>query len=292
MKTVYSTNFPGIKEFRRGKVRDVYEIGDKLLVVATDRVSAFDVVMDSPIPEKGRVLSQISAFWFEKTKHIVNNHFITNKVADYPAELQPFAEELEGRSMLVKKCKMIPLECIVRGYIAGSGWKEYKRSQTVCSIPLPAGLLEHSKLPEPIFTPSTKAEEGHDENISPEQAAKIIGEELAAAVAEASLKLYYYAAEYLESVGLILCDTKFEFGLDENNVLTLIDEALTPDSSRFWLKSEYAPGRPLVNFDKQALRDYLESINWNKMPPPPPLPDEIINKTTEKYLDAWRKICK
>ena len=291
METVYSTEFKDLKLFRKGKVREVYEIDDKLLIVASDRVSAFDVVMDQPVPEKGKLLSQISSFWFEKTRHIVPNHMITNKVAEYPEILQKYAPELEGRSMLVKKCKLIPLECIVRGYVAGSGWKEYQKSRTICKIELPEGLLEHSQLPEPIFTPSTKAEIGHDENISYQQAIEIVGASIAEKVKNYSIELYKFGAQYLDSVNLILADTKFEFGIDENGEITLIDEALTPDSSRFWLKEEYAPGKPIVQFDKQVLRDYLETTGWGKTPPPPVLPAEILTKTTEKYLDAYRRIC-
>lgn len=292
MKLMLKSDFKNLKLINVGKVREVYEVEDKILFVTSDRISAFDVIMDQPIPNKGAILSAISAFWFEKTKHIVKNHFITNEVAKYPQACQEYASELEGRSMLVKKCKPLPIECIVRGYVAGSGWKDYKKTGKICGIEIPSGLQEFEKLPEAIFTPSTKASEGHDENISFEQAAGIIGKEKAEKIKEYSLALYKFAAEYLLSKGLVLADTKFEFGEDENGEIILIDEALTPDSSRFWLLEDYAPGKPQMNFDKQVLRDYLESIDWNKMPPPPVLPDEIINKTSEKYEIARERIIK
>ncbi len=293
MGLLYKTNFDDLKiphSVRRGKVRDIYEMEDSLLIVATDRISAFDVVMDDAIPEKGRVLSLISVFWFEKTKHILKNHFISNNVEDYPEDFHKYREQLEGRSMLVRKCRPLPIEAIVRGYIAGSGWKEYKKSRTVCGIPLPEGMQEFDKFDAPLYTPSTKAEEGHDENISYEQASAIIGEELNGKVKDACLALFNFGSQYLEQRSIILPDTKFEFGLDENNELILIDEALTPDSSRFWDMKAYQPGKPQVNFDKQILRDYLESLDWNKQPPPPPLPPEIITRTTEKYLEALKLI--
>ncbi|OGU14890.1 MAG: phosphoribosylaminoimidazolesuccinocarboxamide synthase [Ignavibacteria bacterium GWB2_35_12] len=290
MAIVYKTDFRGVTEPRRGKVRDIFETEKYILIVATDRISAFDVIMNEPIPEKGKILSQISTSWFNRTKNIIRNHFLSNYVADYPYEFHKYSEQLEGRSMLVKKCKPLPIECIVRGYVAGSGWKEYKSNKSICGISLPEGLLEFSRLPEPIFTPSTKAEVGHDENISPEQAGDMIGKELAAQIADVSIKLYKFGAEYLEKNNIILADTKFEFGTDEDGELFLIDEALTPDSSRFWLKEEYSPGKPQINFDKQVLRDYLESLDWNKQPPPPKLPQEIIDKTLEKYKEAFRRI--
>ncbi len=290
MKAVYRTNFLDINEPRRGKVRDIFELENYLLIVATDRISAFDVIMEQPINEKGKILSGISSFWFEKTNHLIKNHFISNKVEDFPVEFHKYREELEGRSMLVKKCKPLPIECIVRGYVAGSGWKEYKKNGTICGIKLPGGLLEFSRLPEPIFTPSTKAEEGHDENISNEKAAELIGKEMAEKIADISIKLFKFGSEYLENNDIILADTKFEFGLGDNGELLLIDEALTPDSSRFWLMEEYAPGKPQTNFDKQVLRDYLESLDWNKQPPPPVLPDDIINKTLDKYREAYHRI--
>jgi phosphoribosylaminoimidazole-succinocarboxamide synthase len=292
MKPLYSTDYKELKLFRRGKVRDVYEIEDKLLIVATDRISAFDVIMSQPIPEKGSILSKISAFWFENSKEIVPNHFITNKIIEYPENLKKYSSELEGRSMLVRRSNPLPLECIVRGYVAGSGWKEYKQHRTICGITLPDGLIEHSKLPEPIFTPSTKAEEGHDENISFPKATALVGEEIANKVRNISIDLYNFANNYLESVGLILADTKFEFGINNNGEIILIDEALTPDSSRFWLKDDYSPGKPIVQFDKQPLRDYLESIKWNKLPPPPVLPNEVLESTTERYKEALKRILK
>ena len=290
MKTVYETKFENVPPPRRGKVRDIYELDEFLLIVASDRISAFDVIMNEPIPGKGQMLSQISNFWFEKTGHIIQNHFITNYVKYYPSPFNTYVSELEGRSMLVKKCKVLPVECIVRGYVAGSGWKEYKQKQTICGIPLPAGLQEFSRLPEPIFTPSTKAEVGHDENITLAQLEELISNDMAKRIEEVSLKLYKFASEYLEKRNIIFADTKFEFGIDDKGELILIDEAITPDSSRFWLKETYAPGKPQYNFDKQVLRDYLESIDWNKQPPPPKLPDEIIEKVIEKYKEAVKRI--
>jgi phosphoribosylaminoimidazole-succinocarboxamide synthase len=290
MGTIYKTEFKNLKLFRSGKVRDVYEFDDSLLIVATDRISAFDVIMNDPIPGKGEILSKISAFWFSKTKSIIPNHFITNDVSQYPKECQPYAQELKGRSMMVQKCKPLAIECIVRGYITGSGWKEYLKQGTVTGIPLPQGLVEFQKLPEPLFTPSTKAEEGHDENISFEQASEIVGKEIAKKVSDVSIALYKFGAEYLEQNNLILADTKFEFGLDENNNLILIDEALTPDSSRFWQKDVYKPGKSPVQFDKQILRNYLLSLDWNQKPPAPKLPVEIVIKTAEKYKEALNMI--
>lgn len=292
MNTILETNFKDLKLKQKGKVRDIYDLDQFLLFVTTDRISAFDVVMSEPIPDKGKILSQISAFWFRNTTHIVKNHFITNNVEDYPQECQKYSAELDGRSMLVKKCKVLPIECIVRGYVAGSGWKEYRSQGTICGIKLPEGLKEFSKLPEPIFTPSTKADVGHDENINIEKAAEIIGWDNVKKLSDYSIKLYKYAEEYLEKNGLIIADTKFEFGVNEDGEIILIDEALTPDSSRFWLKEKYAPGVAQYNFDKQVLRDYLEMISWNKQPPPPHLPDEIIKKTQEKYWEAFHRIVK
>lgn len=290
MRAIYKTNFEGLKLFRSGKVRDVYEFEDTLLIVATDRISAFDVIMGEPITGKGEILSKISTFWFSKTSGIVKNHLITNNVDEYPEECHQYKDILKGRSMLVKKCKPLAIECIVRGYITGSGWKEYKNNGTVAGLPLPAGLLEFERLPEPLFTPSTKAEEGHDENISFAQASEIAGEEFAFKAKDISLKLYKFGADYLEKNNLILADTKFEFGIDGNNEIILIDEALTPDSSRFWQKDCYAPGKKPVQFDKQILRNYLLSLDWNQKPPAPKLPDEIINQTSEKYLEALKMI--
>jgi len=290
MQTIYKIEIPELKLIKSGKVREVFEIDNNLLIVAADRISAFDVVMNEPIPEKGKILQQISAFWFEKTKHIIPNHFITNKVDEYPEICHKYYDTLDGRSMLVKKCKPLPIECIVRGYITGSGWKEYQKQGTITEIKLPQGLIEFQQLPEPIFTPSTKAEEGHDENISFEKAKQLVGKEIAEKLREISIALYKFGAELLSQNNLILADTKFEFGIDENGTLILIDEALTPDSSRFWQKDIYQPGKPPVQFDKQILRDYLLSLDWNKKPPAPTLPEEIINKTAEKYNEALKLI--
>ncbi|MBR3091002.1 MAG: phosphoribosylaminoimidazolesuccinocarboxamide synthase [Bacteroidetes bacterium] len=291
MEAIFQTNFNDIKLFRRGKVRDVYEIDDKLIFVASDRISAFDVIMNEPIPTKGEILTKISKFWFEKTRHIIKNHFISTDINDFPEICKKYEKELKGRAMLVKKSKPIMLECVVRGYVAGSGWKEYKKQGTICGIKLPSGLKEYGKLPEPIFTPSTKAEVGHDENIGFDAAVKIVGEEIANKLRKYSLELYNFAYNYLYQRGIILADTKFEFGLDENNEIILIDEALTPDSSRFWLLENYNAGKVEMNFDKQVLRDYLETTSWNKQAPAPTLPDEIINKTIDKYKFALKAIC-
>lgn len=290
MNTMYRSDFKNLKLINSGKVREIYEVDGKILFVTSDRISAFDVIMDQPIPNKGTILSEISAFWFGKTKHIVDNHFITNDINEYPEQCKEYANELSGRSMLVRKCKTLPIECIVRGYVAGSGWKDYEQTGKICGIEIPGGLVEFQRLPEPIFTPSTKAEEGHDENISFEQAAQIIGLEKAEKIKKYAVELYKFAAKFLFVKGLVLADTKFEFGEDENGEIILIDEALTPDSSRFWLLEDYAPGKPQMNFDKQVLRDYLESIDWNKTPPPPHLPEEILQKTSEKYQIARKRI--
>jgi phosphoribosylaminoimidazole-succinocarboxamide synthase len=281
------TNLPGVKLFSRGKVRDVYELGDKLLVVATDRLSAFDVVMREGIPDKGRVLTQLSCFWFNLIQDEIRHHFITAKVADYPPELHPFADQLEGRSMLVEKAQVFPIECVVRGYLAGSGWKEYHAAGSVCGIKLPAGLQEASRLENPIFTPATKAQTGHDENITWEEMAAQVGTVAAVMLRKLSLELYHKAREFAEGRGIIIADTKFEWGLKDGQVI-LIDEVLTPDSSRFWPVHEYAAGKPQPSFDKQFVRDYLESLRWNKQPPPPPLPPEVVEKTSEKYREAYR----
>lgn len=290
MATVYRTEFSSLSLFRRGKVRDVYDMGNALLMVATDRISAFDVIMDEPIPGKGAILTALSLFWFEKTKHLVPNHLLSANVDEFPVECQPYADELRGRAMLVKKTRPLPIECVVRGYLAGSGWKEYRQSSTVCGIALPTGLVESAQLPEPIFTPSTKAEEGHDESIAFEQAAALCGEALASEAREKSLLLYKAAAAYAESRGIILADTKFEFGVDDDGALILIDEALTPDSSRYWLQEQYSPGVGQYNFDKQVLRDYLETLDWNKQYPPPHLPDDIIQRTLAKYAEALSRL--
>jgi len=288
--TLMTTELRGVPLLSRGKVRDIYDLGDSLLIVATDRISAFDVILPTPIPDKGRVLSGLSLFWFEMTKGIIPNHLITAQVEKYPAPLQPHAKLLEGRSMLVKKAQVLPVECVVRGYLAGSGWKEYREKGTICDIPLPDGLIESDALPEPIFTPATKAASGHDENISPEQASAMIGREIFESVRSVAIELYATAAEYALSRGIILADTKFEFGLHEGRLI-LIDEICTPDSSRFWDAADYSPGRPQASFDKQFVRDWLESIRWNKQPPAPPLPAEVVEGTRRRYLEAYRRIC-
>jgi phosphoribosylaminoimidazole-succinocarboxamide synthase len=292
MATIFKTNFPDLKLKTSGKVRDIYDLDDHYLFVATDRISAFDVIMDQPIPDKGHILSNISVFWFNQTKDIIRNHFVTNDPNEYPNECKPYINTLEGRSMLVKKCRPLPIECIVRDYLAGSGWKEYQKSRSICDIRLPEGLMEYSRLPEAIYTPSTKAVKGHDENINFNKSIEIIGKKLAEELREKSLELFEYASDHLYQRGIILADTKFEFGLDDDDDLVLIDEAITPDSSRFWLKESYSPGEQQINFDKQILRDYLESISWNKQPPPPQLPQEIIDKTREKYQEAFKRIIK
>ncbi len=287
--TVLDLELPGIKKLKSGKVREVFDLGDRLLFVATDRISAFDVIMPNGIPGKGGVLTQISYFWFGQTESFQPNHLISKAGEPLPKNLQPFAQKLSRRSMIVKKCQPLAIECVVRGYLAGSGWKEYQKSQTVCGIKLPPGLKESSELPEPIFTPATKAETGHDENISFEQAKKIVGNDIAAQARAASLKIYNFARGYARNRGIIIADTKFEFGLD-NGKLILIDEVLTPDSSRFWPADKYAPGRGQPSFDKQFVRDYLETLDWNKTPPGPKLPDDVVAKTTAKYLEAYEKL--
>lgn len=291
-KVLMVTDFPEHPSPKRGKVRDIYDLGGKLLIIATDRISAFDVVLPNGIPNKGKVLNQISKFWFEKTADIVPNHLISTEVNEYPEVFRQYRDVLEGRSMLVRKTKPLPVECIVRGYISGSGWKEYQENGTICGIHLPKGLLDSAKLEIPIFTPSTKAEEGvHDENITFERTVEILGKELAEMVENASIAIYSRAGEIAERKGIIVADTKFEFGIDEDSgELILIDEILTPDSSRFWPKDEYLPGGPQKSFDKQFVRDYLTSINWNKKPPAPSLPPNVIEKTMEKYVEALRRL--
>jgi len=282
------THLAGVKLFSRGKVRDVYEISDgRLLVVATDRLSAFDVVMGEGIPDKGRILTQLSVFWFNFFRGVVPHHFLTARMSDFPPQLQPFCDQLERRSMLVEKARPFPIECVVRGYLAGSGWKDYQATGAVCGVKLPEGLRESSKLEEPIFTPATKALEGHDENIDWEETVGRIGRDAAERLRDYSLTLYTKARDYAAGRGILLADTKFEFGLLGEKVI-LIDEVLTPDSSRFWPKNVYEPGKPQPSFDKQYVRDYLESIHWNKQPPPPPLPVEVVEKTSEKYREAFR----
>jgi phosphoribosylaminoimidazole-succinocarboxamide synthase len=285
---VYETHLPGVSLVGRGKVRDIYDLGDSLLIVATDRLSAFDYVLPNPIPDKGKVLNQISAFWFERTKGIVPNHVIATDVAAFPPALRPYADQLRGRSTLARKLRMCPVECVARGYLAGSGFKEYKDRRTVCGIPLPAGLLEASKLPEPIFTPSTKATTGHDENIPFSEVENLVGAETAAALRDKTLELYKAGMAYAETRGILLADTKFEFGFDGDGVLHVADELLTPDSSRFWPKDRYQPGGSPPSLDKQFVRDYLESIAWNKKPPVPTLPDDVVAGARERYLALFR----
>ena len=284
------TQLDGLSLVRRGKVRDVYAAGDALILVATDRISAFDYVLGSGIPDKGRVLNQLSAFWFERTQHIVPNHVIATGLADYPAIARGFQQQLEGRSMLCRRTTPLPVECVARGYISGSGWKDYTATGEVCGIPLPKGLRESDRLPEPLFTPATKAESGHDENISEAAAAAVVGAELLARLKKLTLELYAHGVAHAESKGIILADTKFEFGLTDTGELLLIDEVMTPDSSRYWPKDSYAPGGPQPSFDKQYVRDYLESIKWNKQPPVPALPDDVVRNTRAKYLDAYRRL--
>ena len=279
---------PGIKKLRSGKVREVFDLGDTLLFVVTDRISAFDVILPDPIPHKGAVLNQISAFWFKRFDTI-RNHLVTSNFEEFPKELQPFREELAGRSMIVKKTTPLPVECVVRGYLAGSGWKEYQESQSVCGIELPARLKLASELPSPIFTPATKAEQGHDENIDMKRCAKILGNEIANRVKTLSLEIYSSGREYAAQKGIIVADTKFEFGTVDGELL-LIDECLTPDSSRFWPKDEYVVGKSPPSFDKQFVRDYLETLDWDKTPPAPRLPKDVIEKTSAKYLEAFRRL--
>jgi len=275
---------------KRGKVRDIYGFEDKLLIVASDRISAFDVVMDDPIPDKGRILTSISLFWFEQLKHVVDNHLISADVSSYPESCRRYGKELQGRSMLVKKADPLPVECIVRGYLSGSGWAEYSSKKSVCGIPLPSGLKESDRLDEPIFTPSTKEEQGlHDQNISFEKASEILGESVAREIRSLSLEIYKFGRDFAAKKGIIIADTKFEFGLHDGKVI-LIDEVLTPDSSRFWPMDSYSPGGPQSSFDKQYLRDYLNSLDWPKTPPPPRLPEEVIRKTREKYLEALSRL--
>jgi phosphoribosylaminoimidazole-succinocarboxamide synthase len=284
---IFETNFPDIERVARGKVRDIYAAGDYLVIVATDRLSAFDYVLPTPIPDKGRVLTKLTIFWLDLLRDIVPNHFMSANVADYPAQFHAYREQLEGRSMLVRRAKMIDVECVARGYVSGSGWKDYKREGSICGISLPAGLHESDKLPEPIFTPATKAQSGHDENISFECAARQVGEELAVRLRSLTLQIYSQAAEYAKTRGIIIADTKFEFGFISNQLI-LADEVLTPDSSRFWPRASYHPGGPQPSFDKQYVRDYLESIQWNKQPPAPALPADVISRTSEKYREAYR----
>ena len=284
------TQLDGLSLVRRGKVRDVYAAGDGVILVATDRISAFDYVLGSGIPDKGRVLNQLSAFWFLRTQHIVPNHLITTNVNEYPGAARGFAPQLEGRSMFCRRTTPLPVECVARGYISGSGWKDYKATGEVCGVRLPHGLRESDRLPDVLFTPATKAESGHDENISEAAAANVVGTELVARLKTLTLDLYAHGVAHAESKGIILADTKFEFGLTDSGDLILIDEVMTPDSSRYWPKDTYNPGGPQPSFDKQYVRDWLESIKWNKQPPVPSLPDDVIRNTRAKYLDAYRRL--
>ncbi len=297
-ETVLQLELPGVKKLKSGKVREVFDLGDRLLFVATDRLSAFDVIMPNGIPRKGEVLTQISYFWFAQTESFQPNHLLSRANDPLPKNLQPFASQLARRSMIVKKARPLAIECVVRGYLAGSGWKEYQKSQTVCGIKLPPGLKESSELPEAIFTPATKAETGHDENISFAEAAKIVGDDIAGQARAASLRIYNSARDYARQRGIIIADTKFEFGLERSGdasspnggKLILIDEVLTPDSSRFWPADQYQPGRGQPSFDKQFVRDYLETLDWNKTPPGPKLPPEIVAKTSATYLEAYERL--
>jgi phosphoribosylaminoimidazole-succinocarboxamide synthase len=284
------TRLDGRAPDARGKVRDLYDLGDTLLIVATDRISAFDYVLGSGIPDKGRVLTQLSAFWFAETMSIVPNHLVSLGLSTLPADLRRYTDVLVGRSMLVRKTRPIPIECVARGYLSGSGWKEYVATGSVCGIALPPGLRESDRLPSPIFTPATKAATGHDVNISEADAGRLVGTELIGRLRDLTLTLYDFGARHAETRGIILADTKFEFGLLPDDSLILIDEVMTPDSSRYWPRAEYAPGRPQPSFDKQYVRDYLEQIRWNKQPPVPTLPDDVVARTREKYLEAFRRL--
>ncbi len=283
---LFQSELPGVKLLARGKVRDLYDLGDRLLIVATDRISAFDYVLPTAIPDKGRVLTQLSLFWLDFLRDLVPNHLLTADVDQFPEPLPRYRDQLEGRSMLVRRARMLPVECVARGYLAGSGWKEYQATGAVCGLSLPPGLKESQKLPQPIFTPATKAQTGHDENISLEVVERLVGTDLAARLRDLTLSIYQRAADYAESRGILIADTKFEFGF-VGDELVLADEVLTPDSSRFWPQETYRPGGPQPSYDKQYVRDYLESIHWNKQPPAPPLPPEVAQKTSEKYRQAY-----
>ncbi len=284
---IFETNLGSIPILVRGKVRDVYDAGDFLVIVASDRLSAFDYVLPTPIPDKGRVLTQLTLFWLGLISDIIPNHFVSANVDDYPRQFHPYRDQLEGRSMLVHRAKMIDVECVARGYVSGSGWKDYRKDGGICGIPLPPGLRESDRLPEPIFTPATKAQSGHDENISFETAASQIGDSLAQKVRDLTLNIYKRASDYAATRSILIADTKFEFGF-VGDQLVLADEVLTPDSSRFWPRESYQPGGPQASFDKQYVRDYLESIHWNKQPPAPPLPADVIQRTSDKYREAYR----
>jgi phosphoribosylaminoimidazole-succinocarboxamide synthase len=284
------TRLNGIAPHRAGKVRDIYDLGDTLLLIATDRISAFDYVLGSGIPDKGKVLTQLSAFWFDQTRDIVPNHVLETDVRRFPREVQSHTDMLAGRSMLVKKTNPVPVECVARGYLSGSGWKDYVANGTVCGIALPAGLRESDRLPEPIFTPATKATSGHDVNISEEEAGRVVGAPLMKKLRALTMELYAFGSAHAERCGIILADTKFEFGLTPSGDILLIDEVMTPDSSRYWPRDQYQPGRPQTSFDKQFVRDFLEQIRWNKQPPVPALPDDVIARTRDKYLEAYRRL--
>ncbi len=284
------TRLNGLAPHRQGKVRDIYDLDDALLLVATDRISAFDYVLGSGIPDKGKVLTQLSAFWFERTRDIVPNHILETDVRRYPADLGRYAEVLAGRSMLVRKVNPVPVECVARGYLSGSGWKEYVATGVVCGVRLPPGLRESDRLPEPIFTPATKATSGHDVNISETEAGRLIGAALLETLRSFTMALYACGAAHADTCGILLADTKFEFGLTPDGEVLLIDEVMTPDSSRYWPKDQYNPGRAQPSFDKQFVRDYLEQIRWNKQPPVPSLPDEVVARTREKYIEAFRRL--
>jgi len=288
-KTLRFSRLGDIEFFKRGKVREIYNLKDKFLMVATDRISCFDVVLPTEIPRKGEVLTKLSVFWFEFTRDIISSHFISADIGDFPAELQKYADVLRGRSMLVKKTAPIPVECVVRGYLSGSGWKEYQKTQSICGVKLPAGLKESDRLPEPIFTPSTKEDVGHDINVTQDYVENLVGKNVADKIKDLSLAIYKKASDYAESKGIIIADTKFEFGVIGDEII-LIDEVLTPDSSRFWPRDEYSPGKAQPSFDKQFVRDYLETLDWDKTPPGPELPDEIVNKTARKYIQAFEMI--
>ncbi len=288
-KVLLHTDLSGIKLLKKGKVRDIYDLGDELLIVATDRISAFDVVLPDGIPGKGKILTKLSEFWFNFTGNIIGNHFIATLPALFPEELRKYKSILEGRSMLVRKVETLPVECVVRGYLAGSGWKEYREKGSICAIKLPSGLREAEKLPQPIFTPATKATSGHDINITEGEMVELVGAKVTEELRKKSLEIYKMANEYARSRGLIISDTKFEFGF-VGEELILIDEIFTPDSSRFWDRNNYCAGCTPKNFDKQFVRDYLETVNWNKTPPAPPLPQDIIRKTSEKYGEAYRRL--
>jgi len=284
-----NTEFKQLKLFKKGKVRDVYDLGDRLLMIATDRISCFDVILPTPIPDKGKILTKISLFWFSFLKDLVPNHIISSEIKDLPAELTAESNGLKDRFMIVKKCQVIPFECVVRGYISGSGWKEYKNSQSICGIKLPVGLRESEDLSQPIFTPATKAEIGHDENVDFEYMKNSIGAELSEKIRDLSISIYHKAASFAKEKGIIIADTKFEFGMLDGKLI-LVDEVLTPDSSRFWPANSFEPGRSQVSFDKQFVRDYLESSSWDKTPPAPELPTEVVEKTRKKYKQVYKQL--